>query len=112
VEYDEVAGPAGEGIAEVVKGTTAPSVAVGTVATAWAGSAPVVSAPDADVRLGQILDAGEAFAGIGSVFTGSWHGEAPGRRDLPGNTPTGGKLFTNPARFPCYRLNIHLLIGH
>ena len=97
-------GPAGERVAEVVEGATAPSIAVGAVATARTGSAPVASSPDADVGLGQILDAGDAFAGIGSVFAGSWHGEAPGRKGLPGDTPTGGKLFTDPARFPCYRL--------
>src|SRR5512142_2323980 len=69
-EHDEVAGPLGEGVAEVVEGTAAASIAVGTVATAWTGPTPVVSAADADVGLGQILNAGDAFAGIGSVFTG------------------------------------------
>jgi hypothetical protein len=74
------------------------------VATARAGPAAIVAAAEADVGPGQVVDAGDAFGGVGAVFAGSWHGEAPGRRVLPGDTPAGGKLFTDSARFPCYRL--------
>src|SRR5262249_56449186 len=104
VEHDEVAGPAGEGVAEVVQGAAAPAVAVGTVAAPRAGPAAVVAAAEADVGPGQVVDAGDALGGIGTVFAGSWHGHAPGRRDLPGDTPGGGKLFTQGARFPRYRV--------
>ena len=61
--------------------------------------------PDADVGLGQLVDASHAFGGVGSVFAGSWHGDAPGREVLPGDTTGGGIVFTDPARFPCYRLH-------
>src|SRR6516225_4185238 len=93
VEHHEVAGPAGEGVAEVVEGAAGGPVTVGAVATPGAGSAAVVAAPEADVRPGQVVDAGDALGGIGAVFAGSWHGVAPGRRGLPGGTPGGGKLF-------------------
>src|SRR5512135_3597725 len=104
VEHDDIAWPAGEGVAEVVEGAAAPPVAVGAAAAARTGPAAVVAAPDADVGLGQVVDAGDAFGGVGAVFAGSWHGEAPGRWVLPGDTPAGAKVFTDPARFPCYRL--------
>src|SRR5512142_1482089 len=105
VEHDQVAGPSGEGIAEVVEGAAAATVAVSTVAAPRAGPAAVASAAEADIRSGQVVDAGDALGGIGAVFAGSWHGEAPGGRDLPGDTPGGGKLFTRGARFPRYRVN-------
>src|SRR5512135_419742 len=92
------------GIAEVVEGAAAPTIAVGAVATARAGPAAIVAAAEADVGLRQVIDASDALGGIGAVFAGSWHGEAPGRGDLPGDTPGGGKLFTRVARFPRYRV--------
>ena len=52
VEHNEVAGPTGEGVAEVVEGATAPAIAVGTVLTSRAGPAAVVPASEADVWLG------------------------------------------------------------
>jgi hypothetical protein len=77
-EHDEVARSAGEGIAEVVERAAGGPVTVGAMATPRAGPAAVIAAPDADVRLGQVVDAGDALAGIGAVFAGSWHGVAPG----------------------------------
>src|SRR5262245_45648266 len=107
VEHDEVAGPPGEGIAEVGEGAAAPAIAVGAVAAPRAGPAAVVAAAEADVGRGQVVDAGDALGGIGAVIAGSWHRDAPGRRDLPGDTPGGGKLFTRVARFPRYRVEFH-----
>ena len=106
VKHDEVAGPSGEGVSEVVEGAAAPTIAVGTVPAARTGPAAIVAAAEADVGPGQVVDAGDALGGIGAVFAGSWHGEAPGRKDLPGDTPGGGKLFTRVARFPRYRVPI------
>jgi hypothetical protein len=99
VEHDEVAGPSGEGVAEVVEDAAGGPVPVGAVAAPRAGPAAVVPAPEADVGLGQIDDAGDALGGIGAVFAGSWHGDAPGRRGLSGDTPGGGKLFTGSPSF-------------
>ena len=70
VEHDEVAGPAGEGVAEVVEGATPPAVAVGAVAAPRAGPAAVVTAPEADMGLGEVVDTGDALGGIGAVFAG------------------------------------------
>src|SRR4051812_28038165 len=81
-------------------------VAVGTVTTTRTGPAPVVAAPNADVGPGQVLDAGDAFGGVGSVLAGSGHGDAPEGSVLSGDTPYSGRLFTDPARFPCYRLGM------
>ena len=68
-----LAGPSGEGIAQVVESATEQAVAIGAMAAAWAGPPAVVPALAADLGLGQILDASDALGGIGSVFTGSWH---------------------------------------
>ncbi len=73
------------------------AVAVGTVTTPWAGSPPEIAAATTDIGLGQVLDAGNALGGIGSVFTGSWHDVSPGR-NLPGNTHATTILFTDLAR--------------
>jgi len=100
-EDDEIAGPAGERVAEVVESLADEPVAVGTLATTRARPPAVVAAVDTDVGLGQVVAAGDPLSGVGSVFTGSWHGDAPGRRVLPGNTLCGGILFTDSARFPC-----------
>jgi hypothetical protein len=74
VDQDEIAGSAGEGIAQVVEGAPSRTIAVGAMATAGTGSAPIISAPEADLGLGQILDTADALGGIGSVFAGSRHG--------------------------------------
>jgi hypothetical protein len=78
VEHHEVARPAGEGVAEVVEGAARGPVTVGAMVTPRAGPAAVIAAPEADVGLGQVVDAGDALGGIGAVFAGSWHGVAPG----------------------------------
>ncbi len=56
VDHDEVSGPTGAGVAEVVEGAAAPTIAVGTVAASWARTPAVVAAPAGDEGLGQILD--------------------------------------------------------
>jgi hypothetical protein len=74
VDQDQVAGPSGEGIAQVVEGATSQAIAVGAMTTAWTGSPPIISALDADLGRGQVLDAVDPLGGIGSVFAGSRHG--------------------------------------
>src|ERR1700677_5046124 len=70
----------------------------------WAGPTAVVAALDADLGLGQILSASDADRRIGAIFAGSRHGVTPERKVLPGITSADGKVFTDSARFPCYRL--------
>src|SRR4051812_26617182 len=105
VEHDGVAWPPGEGITQVVERASALAIAVGALATARAGAAAVIAALAADLGLGQVVDATDPLGGVGPVFTGSWHGEPPLLEEgvLPGTTPGDGDLFTNLARFPCYR---------
>lgn len=74
VDQDQVAGPSGEGMAQVVKGAPSQAITVGAMATAGTGPPPIVSALDADLGLGQVLDAVDPLGGIGSVFAGSRHG--------------------------------------
>jgi hypothetical protein len=74
VDQDQVTGASGEGIAQVVEGATSQAITVGAMATARTGSAPIISALDADLGLGQVLDAVDALGGVGSVFAGSRHG--------------------------------------
>jgi hypothetical protein len=76
VGQEEVAGPSGNQITEVVEGSLKDPVAVGAVATTRAGLAAVVAAAVADLGLGQVLDAGDAFSGIGQIFSGTGHGAA------------------------------------
>jgi hypothetical protein len=74
VSQDEIARPAGDEVAEVVEGPLEDPIAVSTMATTRARSSPEVAAPMTDLRLGQILDAGNALGGVGQVFSGSWQG--------------------------------------
>jgi hypothetical protein len=108
VEYDDVAWPPGEGVAQVVEGAVTEPVAVGAVSAMRATAPPVVPALDADLGFGQILGAGDPHGGIGAIFARSWHGIAPERRVIPGNTAEDGEVFTNPARFLCYRLEFSI----
>jgi hypothetical protein len=71
VGQDDLAGPPGREIAEVVEGASEDAVAVSTVATMRARSPPVVAAARADLGLGQILDAGDPLGGIRQVLSGS-----------------------------------------
>jgi hypothetical protein len=100
-EHNEVAGPPGKRVSQVVEGASREPIAVGAMAAVRAGAPAVVSAADDDLGLGQILGAVDPHGGIGAIFAGSWHGAAPGRRVLPGITSEDGKVFTGSARFLC-----------
>ncbi len=110
VGHDDVVRPTGAGVAEVVEGAAAAAIAVGAVAAPRARPAPVVAAPAGDDGLGQVLDAGDAFGGVGSVLAGSGHGDPPEGKVLPGNTFDCGRAVTDPARFPRYRLALSRII--
>src|SRR5262249_8176017 len=79
IDQDQVAGPPGQGIAQVVEGASHQPITIGAMAAVWAGPPPVISALATEFGLGQVLDASDALGGVGSVFAGSWHGETPGR---------------------------------
>jgi hypothetical protein len=79
VGQDDVARPPGGEVAEVVEGAPEDAVAVGAVAATRAGPPPEIAAALAGLGLGQILDAGDPFGGVGQVFSGSWQGDAPVR---------------------------------
>ena len=81
-------------------------------AAARARPSAVIAALDTDARPWQVVATGNPLTGVGSVFTGSWHGDAPGREVLPGYTMRGGMMFTDSARFPCYRLKKIRLFIH
>jgi hypothetical protein len=98
VDQDDVAGSAGEGVAQVVKGAACQAVAVGAMATAWAGPPAVIAALAGDLGLGQIVDACGALGGVGAVFAGCRHHLAPGREVLPGITKLNDGLFTKFTR--------------
>ena len=74
VDQDDVAGPAGQRIAQVVQGAAGQAIAVAAMAAAGARPPPVVSALAGDLGLGQILDASDPHGGVGPVLAGSWHG--------------------------------------
>jgi hypothetical protein len=105
-EQDDVAGPAGEGITQVVESAANDPIAVGAVTAPRAGAAAVVAAADTDLGLGQVLGPVDAEGRVGAIFAGSWHGVPPEEMVLPGDTLGDGKMFIVPARFPCYRLRL------
>jgi len=98
VDQDDVAGSAGEGIAQVVKSTASEAVAVGAMAASRTGPPAVIAALAGDFGLGKVVEACGAFSGVGAVFAGWRHGLAPGRGLLPGITKPSGVLFTKFAR--------------
>jgi hypothetical protein len=65
VGQDQVAGPPGDEIPEVVEGALEDPVAVGAVAAAGARTPPIVAAASAEFGLGQVLDAGKALGRVG-----------------------------------------------
>jgi hypothetical protein len=65
VGQDEVAGTPGDEIAEVVEGTLEDPVPVSAVAAPRAGTPAIIAAALAEFGLGQVLDAGDAFGGVG-----------------------------------------------
>ena len=110
IKHHHIARPPGEGVAQIMEGPATQPITIGPVAAVRAGATPVGPAPDADLGLGQILGTFDPHGGIGAIFARSWHGEAPGRRVLPGITSEDGKVFTDTARFSCYRLKCQVLI--
>jgi hypothetical protein len=104
IEHHDVTRPPGEGITQIMEGPATDPITIGTVTAVRAGAPPVDPAPDANLGLGQILGTFDPHGGIGAILARSWHGLAPGRRVLPGFTSDDGKVFTDSARFLCYRL--------
>jgi hypothetical protein len=98
VKHDQVAWPLGERVAEVVESAARQTIAIGTMAATGAETPAVVAAPEADVWLGQVVNASDPLGGIGSVFAGPWHDETPDRKILPRDTLAPGVLFIKMAR--------------
>jgi hypothetical protein len=71
IEHDDVAWPPSKGIAQVMEGAAAVPVAVGTVTAMRAAAPSVVAALDADLSLGQVLDARDPGGGITAIFARS-----------------------------------------
>jgi hypothetical protein len=71
VGQDDVAGPPGGQVAEVVEGPLKDPVAVGAMAAMQAGAASIVAATLAELGPRQVLDAGDPLGGIGQIFSGS-----------------------------------------
>jgi hypothetical protein len=98
VDQDDVAGPSGEGVAQVVEGAACQAVSIGAVSAARAGPPAVVATLAGDLGPGQVFDASGALGGVGAIFAGGGHGLAPGSGVLPGITISSGGLFTEFAR--------------
>jgi hypothetical protein len=67
---------AGSQISHIMQHASRPTIPVGTVPTPRAGLSSEVSAALDDLRFGQVLDAGDAFGGIGQILPRSRHGKA------------------------------------
>jgi hypothetical protein len=74
VGQDQVGGPPGDEVAEVVEGALEDAIAVGAVTATGTGPSSEVAASLADLGCWQVLDAGDALGGIGQVFSGSGQG--------------------------------------
>ncbi len=74
VGQDDVVWSSGQEIAEVVQGALELAIAVRAVSAPWARPPLVVSTASEDLGLGQVLNPGDAFGGIGAIFSWAWHG--------------------------------------
>ena len=97
IDQDHVAGPTGQGIAQVVEGASHQPIAIGAMAAAWTGTPPVISALAADLGLGQVLDAEMPAVGSGRYSPGPGMVKLLEEMVLPGITPVDGDLFTQSA---------------
>jgi hypothetical protein len=79
IEQDDVAGSAGEGIAEVVEGAACDAIAVGAMGASRAGPPTIIAALTGDLGFGQVADMSGALGGIGAIFAGWGHEWRPGR---------------------------------
>jgi hypothetical protein len=70
IDQDEITGPPGEGVAQVVESASCQAVSVGAMAASRAGPPTIIAALAGDLGLGQIVDASGALGGVGAVFAG------------------------------------------
>jgi hypothetical protein len=84
---------AGSQIPQIMQHPSCPTIPIGTVPTGRARLPSEVSAALDDLRFGQILDASDAFGGIGQILTWSRHGKA-----LRGSRFQAGNLAQLPLR--------------
>jgi hypothetical protein len=56
IDQDEIAGPSGEGVAQVVENAASPAVAVGTVSASRAGSSAIIAALAGEFGLGEVIE--------------------------------------------------------
>jgi hypothetical protein len=69
----EVTRPPGDEVPQIMEGPLGLAVAIGAVAAVRARSPLVIAAAVEDLGLGQVLNAGDAFGGVGAIDAGSWH---------------------------------------
>src|SRR5262245_10635959 len=74
-EFDS-AGPAGNQVAQVMQHAGAGPIAEARLATARARQMRIVAAAPNDLRLGQILRAGDALGGVGYALAWTGHDKA------------------------------------
>jgi hypothetical protein len=79
IDQDDVAGSAGEGIAEVVEGAACDAIAVGAMGALRAGPPAIIAALAGDLGLRQVADTSGALGGIGAIFAGWRHEWCPGK---------------------------------
>jgi hypothetical protein len=78
VDQDDVAGSAGEGIAQVVESASGEAVAIGAMAASRTGPPAVIAALAGDFGLGKVVEVCGAFGGVGggirrvAAWVGSW----------------------------------------
>ena len=77
-----VAGASRGGVAQIVQGPLHAPEPIGSMATARTGPLPVVATSPDDLRLGQVFNGRDTFAGIGNIFTWFWHGDGLLREQL------------------------------
>jgi hypothetical protein len=79
IDEDDVAGSAGERIAEVMQVTACDSVAVRTMGAARTGPPAIIAALAGDLGFRQVADTSGALGGVGAIFAGWGHEWRPGR---------------------------------
>ena len=77
VEDQQINGPAIEYVTQVVQGASRGAASSGTFATAWAGTAGIVTAASRHLGPGKVILAVDAFSDIRDILSWTDHGSPP-----------------------------------
>ena len=105
VGHIQLAGPPGHRIAQVVQNPMGCPKPIRPTSATGTGASPVIPRPLDDLGRGKILDASDAFGGIGNITSWSIHDRASkrsfARRYRPEDGPKARKCSVTLLQSPC-----------